>query len=279
MSSPNYKPTTAVAARRNMKERPPHPLDAAFAAVGLSREMVDDFPTPAWAVRAWFEHVVGPRAGAIPQFDMLKLVERAPLIWEPAANRGYLVRGLRDYAPRLVCSDIFDYGAGFPTFNFLDLATALMTGPRPDFLAEWPDWIVTNPPFSRAEEFIKTAMGVAKVGVAMLTRVQIIESGVRYRGLFRDLDPRRWCFSQFADRVPMHEHAMYRGMKSATAYGWLTIWREPRDPFWLLERRIIPPCRAELERPGDYAGPFLGGIVTERPKTPKDQDQLELTDA
>lgn len=53
--------STAVMARRTDK-RPPHPLAAEFAAAGLDRMMLDDFPTPPWGGRAWCEHIVGPAA-------------------------------------------------------------------------------------------------------------------------------------------------------------------------------------------------------------------------
>ena len=47
-----------------------------------SHDSLDDFPTPPWAVRSFCEWLdVGSEATA----------------WEPAANRGYMVKALREY--------------------------------------------------------------------------------------------------------------------------------------------------------------------------------------
>lgn len=245
---------SAVVSSRN-KERPPHPLAAQFAAAGLDRMMVDDYPTPPWAGRAWAEHVVGRAALS---YIASRGNDPIRIVWEPAANRGFLARGLKEYCDRLVCSDLFDYSScyapskypAFPRFNFLDLENIGVS--LPAFLPDRPDWIVTNPPFSRAHEFIALGLQVARVGVAMLCRIQITESLGRYREIFAPLHPCRWTWSQFVERVPIREGKCERDQSTMTAYGWLTIWKEPQEPDFILARRFIPPCRAQLEKPDDY---------------------------
>jgi len=229
--------SAAVMARRTNK-RPPHPLEAEFAAAGLDRYLLDDFPTPPWGGRAWCEHVVGPAA------------LKNALVWEPTVNRGFLARGLGDYCGELVTSDIFGYVPDCRIFNFLDLVPGSMLA-APAFLPRRPEWVVTNPPFVRAELFIEAAFDVATVGIAMLCRMQITETVGRYKGIFERYAG-RWAWSQFAERLPMWEAKCERRMNSASAYGWLTIWQQPPAAEFILARRHIPPTRAALERPGDY---------------------------
>lgn len=230
--------SSAVMAQRT-GARAPHSLAEQFAAACLNPYLVDDFPTPPWGGRAWCEHVIGPQA----------LAEK--VVWEPAANRGFLARGLADYCKQLVCSDIFDYGVGYPTFDFLDLSPDFLHALPPGFLVTRPDWIVTNPPFARAGDFIATALAVATEGVAMLCRVQTMETSRRYARIFKPLGG-RWAWSQFVERLPMAEGRCERKINTASAYGWLTIWQRAPAPEFILGVRHIPPCRRQLERSSDY---------------------------
>jgi hypothetical protein len=238
-------PDNAAVVSRRTKERAPHPMAQKLAAAGLDRYMIDDFPTPCWAGRAWVEHVYGPPVKTL----------RTKTIWEPAANRGFLFRALKDYCDDVIGSDIFDYGAGFPTFNFLDCHPSqmqLLGNGAPPWLKKRPHWIVTNPPFARAKGFIEAALNVATEGIAMLCRTQIMETAGRYQSIFRPSAGYCWAFSQFVERVPMQEFTMTRAMTTMSAYGWLTIWKHSVIPAFILDRRHIPPCRAQLERPDDY---------------------------
>jgi hypothetical protein len=109
------------------------------------------------------------------------------------------------------------------------------------------DWVITNPPFNLAEEFINRSMKIARLGVAMLTRTVFIESVGRYEHLFKDNPP--WRVAQFAERVPMVEGRLDREASTATAYAWLVWEKDQRGPCELV---WIPPCRKELERDKDY---------------------------
>ncbi|HEY3790599.1 MAG TPA: hypothetical protein VGM09_02125, partial [Bradyrhizobium sp.] len=64
-----------------------------------------------------------------------------------------------------------------------------------------PRWIITNPPFGLAIEFALRALELVTEGVALLVRVQWLESAGRYEKLFRDAPPA--IFAPFAERVPM----------------------------------------------------------------------------
>lgn len=203
-----------------------------------STNSLDDFPTPPWGGRAWVEYVLGPDQA------------RGRSLWEPAANRGYLLRGLRSYFDTVEGSDIHDYGVGFGLHDFLGDPDALF-GHRPP-ISGTPDWIVTNPPFNRLLDFTLQGLKFAKVGVAIFCRLQALEGVGRYRKIFAPMAD-RYCFSQFAERISLVRGKLDPKAGRPAAYGWLTIWKEPMPAQFLLDRRHIPPCRSSMEREGDYA--------------------------
>lgn len=189
-------------------------------------DSLDDFPTPPWGTRALLMMLENRGVGGL-----------CGLCLEPAANRGFMVRPLKEHFDRVLASDVHDYGCGFLIEDFL--------WPRP---ATYCDWIITNPPFRLAKEFTLTALSRARTGVAMLVRTGFAEGIDRYNSLFL---PRKPVFAfQFVERLPMVKGRVDRRARSATSYMWL-VWlsREwPNDTIF----DWIPPSRAKLERPGDY---------------------------
>lgn len=188
------------------------------------RDSPDDFPTPPWATRALIEHVIGP--DAVRGLDCL----------EPACGRGYMSLPLGEYFETVASSDAYVYGFG-PVRDFLEYP----------FEAQSHDWVITNPPFRLAEEFVDRAMVVARHGVAILARTVFLESVGRYEGIFRNRPPSK--FAQFTERVAMVKGRLDPKASTATGYAWF-VWEkgattEPRL-MW------VPPCRRALERPGDY---------------------------
>lgn len=189
-------------------------------------DSLDDFPTPPWAARALMEHVI-----AFGEGD-------SRTVWEPACNRGYLVRGLADYFTTIHLSDIHDYGHGHRVQDFL------FDGIRPV-----TEWIVTNPPFRLAEQFAVEGLERATLGVALLVRTSFIEGVGHYNSLFTKYRP--YCVAQFTERVPMVKGRCDPKASTATSYCWI-VWtkdeaKQPTELVW------IPPCRKQLEREGDYA--------------------------
>ena len=192
---------------------------------------LDNFPTPPWAVRA--------------------LIERQPmrgLIWEPTANRGYMERTLIETGAQIVGSDIHDYGAGYPVYDFLDPGN-LLDGASP--CPGRPDWIVTNPPFKAAVEFAERAMQLATTGVALLCRLQWLESGDRYKRIYSVCPPPRVLI--FCDRPAMVQGRYDPGGSTATCYAWF-VWHAPFDGKRDTVLEWIPPgTKARLFRPTDAA--------------------------
>lgn len=194
-------------------------------------DSLDDFPTQPWATRALCEHVLGSVRGLT--------------CWEPACNRGHMVDPLGDYFYAVWASDVHDYGLdGAFLHDFLT--------PFTPHVMKWavskPDWVISNPPFRLAEQFIARALEVATVGVAMIVRTSFLEGIGRYENLFSKTPPT--IVAQFAERVPMVKGKLTATGSTATSYCWL-IWRKGEKGTRLV---WIPPCRKQLERAGDYAG-------------------------
>lgn len=218
-------------------------------------DSLDDFPTVPHAGRALIEHVLAPAGLAITD---------TTTCWEPACNRGFLVRGLASYfkPANIYCTDIFDYG-----WRGMER--------QEDFLfhgAKAPrsiDWVISNPPFKLAQQFIEKGLRVARCGVAMLVRTSFVEGQERYSELFLPNPPT--VIAQFVERVPLFKGKVrdpnekywdpegknpktgkntgcWKKPSTATSYCWIVWVRNmmPQPFVW------IPPCRRQLERFGDY---------------------------
>jgi hypothetical protein len=141
---------------------------------------------------------------------------------------------LREYCDDVSASDLFEYDYGKPGVNFLNDESCN------------PDWIITNPPFDKAQDFVLRALGLAHKGVAMFVRLQWLETIGRYEAIFKDNPPTLIAF--FAERMPIREGRWDPDCSTAMAYIWL-VWikdEKPRAPFW-----IPPGCREALSRPDD----------------------------
>lgn len=192
-------------------------------------DSLDDFPTPPWATRALCEFL--RREWADEPTDWADFTCR-----EPAANRGHMVKPLREYFGTVEASDVHDYGAGFRVEDYL-------FGPLPPIV----DWTITNPPFRLAEQFIERASQSSRHGFAVIVRAAFLEGQGRYERLFSKNPPSHVL--QFTERVVMHKGRLAPEGSTATAYAWL-VWIEGEDGTrfdW------IAPCRKLLERAEDYA--------------------------
>jgi hypothetical protein len=188
-------------------------------------DSLDDFPTPPWATRALLKHVIMPVVGPVDERSC----------WEPACNRGHMVAPLSEFFGTVIASDVHDYGRGFVIRDFLfpgDIRNV--------------DWIVSNPPFRLAQQFITRSSEIARDGFAMIVRSAFLEGVGRYQDLFSKNPPS--IIAQFTERVVMVKGRLEPKGSTATAYCWL-VWidGEPDTKF-----QWIPPCRKQLERASDY---------------------------
>lgn len=196
----------------------------------------DDFPTPPWATRALMEYIV---AGDGPFTSMTCL--------EPACGAGHMAKVLKDYFGDVTANDAYAYGYG-DTQDYLSAQHA-----EGSF-----DWVITNPPFRLAEEFVARSLKVAKRGVAILARTVFLESVGRYQSIFSEQPPTK--FAQFVERVPMVKGRLDIKATTATGYAWF-VWEKPLagrpQLMW------VPPCRRALERAGDYDIPHSPRVTND----------------
>ncbi|MEX3008340.1 methyltransferase [Hoeflea sp. TYP-13] len=200
------------------------------------KDSLDDFPTPPWATRALMENVLFPDCG----FHFPRDFFQSRSCWEPTCNRGYMTRPLREYFGKVYATDVYDYGwSGQQRVkDFL--------WPDKSKLSRSYDWLIFNPPFRLAQQFIQRAFELHPEGVATIVRTSFLEGKQRHKELFSVRRPN--IIAQFTERVPMVKGRVDEKASTATSYCWL-IWKHgcyDTEFVW------IPPCRKELERPGDY---------------------------
>jgi hypothetical protein len=152
---------------------------------------------------------------------LLKVEKLPHLIWEPACGVGNIVKILRDAGHQVIASDLNNRGCP-DSMSAIDFLFPLVVP-----IIEC-DAIVTNPPYSLAEEFVYTALERASL-VIMLLRLAFYESTRRARlldsaGLIR--------IHVFANRLPMMHRAGWTGRRasSAMAFAWFVWSRNHTGP-------------------------------------------------
>jgi hypothetical protein len=146
---------------------------------------------------------------------------------------------LAEYFREVKAQDVFDYGYG-GVANFQEAKHTDNSF----------DWVITNPPFRLAEDFITRSLSIARVGVAMLVRTVFIESVGRYERLFKPNPPAK--VAQFTERVPMVKGRVDKKASTATGYAWV-VWENSEKSSQLGTSLVwVPPTRKSLEREGDY---------------------------
>jgi len=232
-----------------MAAHAPSVVEGDDALTALHRKL-EYFPTPPWAARAGGDLIKG-------------LDPRAETAWEPACGEGHMVHGLGDYFERVDGSDIHDHGSHYQAL------TADFLGDGLERMA--CDWVVTNPPFSLAAQFVETGLRRARRGVALLARLALMESAGR-GGLFSGAPPLP-VLAPFFERVPMTLGRWDPKASTATAYAWF-LWMHPEAIAAAGRGRvaltactpvvlgIAPGARERLTRPDDAR---LFGVKAETP--------------
>lgn len=182
---------------------------------------LDYFPTPPWATRALMECVICDNV-------------MCDSVLEPAAGAGHMSKALEEYFSKVYASDIEPRADGIEKSDFLN-----------DDILYDPDWVITNPPFNLAEEFINKALSIARSGVAMFVRSNFSEGVGRYERLFSKNPPT--IIAQFSERVPLVKNRYDATASTATAYCWM-VWFKGQHGTKMV---WIPPCKKELFRQSD----------------------------
>lgn len=212
------------------------------------KDSLEHFPTPPWATRALCRYL-----------EQLGIKINIQIAWDPACAECYMARALKEYFKTVYASDIHDYGVGATIKDF----TLSTFEENPD----WPGlihWLITNPPFNNAVEFIMAALDIAECGVAMFVRSNFTEGKSRYENLFAKYPPH--VVLQFTERVLLLKGRLRRksdvnpttGKKysTATAYSWI-IWLPKSMGSEKTYFDWIPPCEKQLERSDDYRGELI----------------------
>lgn len=200
-------------------------------------DSLDFFPTPPWATRALLEHVVIGHGWGAHELAALRC-------WEPACGEGDMARPLAEYFGTVTATDVHDYGFG-------GVHDFLMGYLPPGLGRARPDFVVTNPPFRLAADFVARGRAIARQGVAVLVRTAFLEGAARWRDLYA-VDPPA-LVAPFVERVPMFKGRLDAAGSTATSYAWFVWSRRPGAALPGTRLVWIPPCRRDLERPGDYA--------------------------
>lgn len=133
-------------------------------------------------------------------------------IWECAVGLGHISSVLKAHGHKVLETDLVDR----------------MGKETSDFLEDNRDWagdIITNPPYSKALDFVRHSLGVVKTGhkVAMLLKITFLE-GQERRKMFDVTPPKKvWVFSK---RITCAKNGDFLTTKSsAVCYAWF-VWEK-----------------------------------------------------
>jgi hypothetical protein len=146
-------------------------------------------------------------------------------VWEPAAGQGHMVNVLRQHGCNVYASDFKDYGFALDGVKDFRLCE----------LPEGVNHIVTNPPYSISDEFVSHALDIVPNGgrVAMLVRLQFLESVGRYERFFGPRPPAR--VHVFVKRESIYKDGIKQENSGAICYAWI-VWEKNDDGSF------VTPC-------------------------------------
>lgn len=152
--------------------------------------------------------------------ELLKIENFSPEIWEPCDGLGHVSTVLAAKGYNVRRSDLHTRDRDIEQLDFLSCEDL------------WDGDVVTNPPYSRATDFVRKALSVVADGhkVAMWLRILYLESAERKR-LFSEYPPVRvWISSR---RIPCGKEGKFgasaqgfawfvweKGYKGSTTLGW-----------------------------------------------------------
>lgn len=129
----------------------------------VDRSSTDFYPTPSNVTVALMNYLMLPKETAI---------------WEPACGEGHMSKVIEGMGYQVISSDLHDRGYGIVGIDFLKTS-------RVDIYRT--EWIITNPPFTLSEEFIKKCID-HNLPFAMLLKSQYWHSKKRQK-LFAEFMP------------------------------------------------------------------------------------------
>lgn len=142
---------------------------------------------------------------------LLEVENFSKVIWEPCCGEGHIAKVLESHGHEVIATDLIyrGYGGNF-SFDFLT-----------DELVEFNGDIITNPPYKQATEFVQKALETNANKIAMLLKIQFLESKKRQE-LFKQYPPKYIYI--FSERVECGKNGIFTGA-SAICFAWY-IWEK-----------------------------------------------------
>ena len=162
---------------------------------------IDYFPTPPSATRQFMDWCVVQ--------DMLG--DRESCL-EPVAGGGHMADVLEDYFGIVSRYDLYD--PENKGYEKLDFANALCHYPP-------HDWVITNPPFILAADFIERGLEIATRGVAMICRLALLEGKSRYERIYSRRPPSHVLVH--STRIDMTPGKLESGRGGQICFAWF-VW-------------------------------------------------------
>lgn len=157
--------------------------------------------------------------------NLLNLERFSPEIWEPCCGLGHISDTLEQYGNYHVRkSDIISRRSDIETLDFLSLNN----------VETWDGDIITNPPYSCANEMVEKAISIVGEGhkVAMWLRILFLESSSR-KSLFDAAPP--ICVYVSSKRIPCAKNGDFvTNSNNAQGYAWY-VWQKGYDGDTLLK--------------------------------------------
>lgn len=168
----------------------------------------DFYPTPEWAT------------------ELLLMHEKFKgTIWEPACGEGDMAEVISSAGYDVIASDLYDRGYG-TSIDFLKQTEISKI-----------DNIITNPPFTLAEDFFEAAYKITTRKICLLLRTAFVESQRRYEKIFKKTPPVRiWTFSERLSMYPKNYVVQAGG---TTSYSWFVF--DKQDKSGKTEMKWFPP--------------------------------------
>lgn len=147
--------------------------------------------------------------------ELFAVEEFSEYIWEPACGEGHLSKRMIELGKIVVSHDLIDRGYGTGDMNFL-------TRPKGE---EVGCDIITNPPYSLAQEFVEKAVESIQKGykVAMFLKLTFLE-GQKRKKFFEKYPPIRIYVYSSRRKCALNGEFEKTG-SSAACYAWF-IWEK-----------------------------------------------------
>lgn len=141
-------------------------------------------------------------------YDLLK-VEKVYNVWECACGEGHLAKELDKVGLLSRASDLYDRNYGESGIDFLFEDT------------KWDGWIITNPPYRYAQEFVEQSVKIAPY-TAMFLKLQFLE-GKRRGKMFKKYPPKVIYVYSSRQRCAMNGNFDKYAKSNAVSYAWY-VW-------------------------------------------------------